>query len=147
MITGSVVSIQLKRTHWAGLDAVDEVKATLEGIDGDRHAGREGGKRQILLTAAGDLRDLGLSPGDLREQVTVELAGLMLMPAGTRLRMGEAVLELTGECEPCTHIGEHVGVDDRESFRQQLRGRRGMLARVAEPGAIRVGDPVGPVAQ
>jgi MOSC domain-containing protein YiiM len=139
---GTVVSLQLKRGHWSALDRVDAVDATAIGLDGDRHAGRQDGKRQVLLTDAGDLRDMGLRPGDLREQVTLELPGLMSLGPGTLLRVGRAVLELTGACEPCTHIGEHVGVEDREAFRQRLVGRRGMLARVSEPGPIRVGDPV-----
>jgi MOSC domain-containing protein YiiM len=142
-MTGTVVSLQLKRDHWAALEAVDSVEATPVGLDGDRHSGRENGKRQILLMAATDLEELGLRPGDLREQVTVDLPGLMSLAAGTRLKVGPAILEITGECTGCTHIGEHVGVDDPEAFRQRLVGRRGMLARVAEPGTIRVGDAVG----
>jgi MOSC domain-containing protein YiiM len=142
MSSGRVISLQMKRQHWAPLEAVDAVEATAVGLTGDRHAGREDGKRQVLLAEAGDLKDLGLHPGDLREQVTVDLPGLMSLGAGTRLRIGEAILELTGVCEPCTHIGEHAGVADVEGFRQKLVGRRGMLARVKEPGAIRVGDQV-----
>jgi MOSC domain-containing protein YiiM len=142
MSSGHVVSLQLKREHWESLVPVDQISLSEEGIDGDRHAGRAEGKRQILLTDAGDLRDLELKPGDLREQVTVELPGLMALPEGTRLRLGTAVLELTGECRPCTHIGEHLGAEDLEELRQQLEGRRGVLARVAEPGSVRLGDPV-----
>jgi MOSC domain-containing protein YiiM len=142
MPSGLVVSLQLKREHWEPLVPVDQVSLSEEGIDGDRHAGRAEGKRQILLTDAGDLRDLELNPGDLREQVTVELPGLMALPEGTRLRLGSAVVELTGECRPCTHIGEHLGAEDPEGLRQQLEGRRGVLARVAEPGSVRVGDSI-----
>jgi MOSC domain-containing protein YiiM len=141
MSSGRVISLQLKREHWEPLERVDAVEATAVGLRGDRHAGREGGKRQVLLTDEADLRDVDLKPGDLREQVTLDLPGLMSLPPGTRLRVGDAVLELTGPCEPCTHIGEHVGVEDREAFQRDLRGRRGMLARVAGPGTIAVGDP------
>jgi MOSC domain-containing protein YiiM len=137
-----VVSLHLLPEHEGAPRTVEEVRATPLGLEGDVHAGRKAGKRQVLLMDAGDLRDLGLRPGELREQVTVDFGGLMDSPAGTRLRLGQAVLELTGPCEPCTHIGEHVGVEDVEAFRQTLRGRRGMLARVAIAGAIRVGDPV-----
>jgi MOSC domain-containing protein YiiM len=147
MPSGHVVSLQLKRGHWAALEPVASVEATAHGLDGDKHAGREGGKRQVLLTDEDDLRDLDLKPGDLREQVTVRLPGLMSLPAGTRLELGRAVLEVTGPCEPCTHIGEHLGRGDVEAFRGRLQGRRGILARVAVPGRIGVGDPVRPVSR
>jgi MOSC domain-containing protein YiiM len=46
-------------------------------------------------------------------------------------------------CAPCTHIGEMLGVPDREAFRAALRGRRGALCTiVAVDGPVRVGDPV-----
>ena len=139
---GRVVSLQTKREHDAPLAPVESFTATALGLEGDRHAGREEGKRQVLLAEAGDLRDLGLDPGDLREQVTLDLPGLMSLDEGTRLRVGEAVLELTGVCEPCTHIGEHIGAKDPEALRRRLVGRRGMLARVVGEGPIRREDPV-----
>ncbi|MGH2547016.1 MAG: MOSC domain-containing protein [Actinomycetota bacterium] len=139
---GRVVSLQTKREHPAPLEPVESFRATELGLEGDRHAGRQEGKRQVLLAEAGDLRDLGLDPGDLREQVTLDLPGLMSLDEGTRLRVGEAVLELTGVCEPCTHIGEHIGAEDPEVLRQSLVGRRGMLARVVGEGPIRRDDPV-----
>ncbi|MGH2657924.1 MAG: MOSC domain-containing protein [Actinomycetota bacterium] len=139
---GRVVSLQTKREHDARLAPVESFTATALGLEGDRHSGREEGKRQILLAEAGDLRDLGLEPGALREQVTLDLPGLMSLGEGTRLRVGEAVLELTGVCEPCTHIGEHIGAEDPEALRRRLVGRRGMLARVVGEGPIRREDPV-----
>ena len=139
---GRVVSLQTKREHFAALETVEAFRATSLGLEGDKHAGREEGKRQILLAEAGDLLHLDLKPGDLREQLTVDLPGLMSMAPGTRLRVGEAVLELTGVCEPCTHIGEHLGAKDPEALRRRLVGRRGMLARVVGDGAIRRDDQV-----
>lgn len=138
---GRVVALHAKRRRHAPLDPMSAAVVTERGIEGDVHAG-DGRGRQLLLTHAGDLRDLGLRPGDLREQVTVELPGLMALQPGTRLRLGGATVETTGPCEPCTHIGEHVGVDDRDGFRDRLRGRRGMLASVVEGGIIHVGDAV-----
>jgi MOSC domain-containing protein YiiM len=139
---GRVVSLQTKREHFEALEPVQAFRATALGLAGDRHAGREHGKRQILIAEEASLSDLDLKPGDLREQLTVDLPGLMSMAPGTRLRVGEAVLELTGVCEPCTHIGEHLGAKDPEALRQRLVGRRGMLARVVGDGAIRRDDQV-----
>jgi MOSC domain-containing protein YiiM len=144
MAEGKVVSLQVVPGNHATAEFRDVVTAVEgKGIEGDWHFHR--GNRAVLLIDQADLRDLDLRPGDLREQVTLQLDGLMSLPAGTRLRLGQATLELTKVCDPCTHIGEHVGVDDVESFRHRLQGRRGMLARVASvegDGRIRVGDRV-----
>jgi MOSC domain-containing protein YiiM len=145
-VNGSVVSIQLLKGHGQPQRPVSEVIALpSQGLEGDLHGKtREDGKRQVLLMDTESLEAMGLSPGDLRDQVTLELPGLQRLPAGTRLRIGQAELELTGPCEPCTHIGELLGKEDREAFRQSLEGRRGVLARVVTirgEGRIRIGDP------
>jgi MOSC domain-containing protein YiiM len=143
-MTGSVVSLQIVPGNHAPPRFLDQVRAIAgEGIEGDWHRGHQ--RRSVLLAHAGDLDDVGLRPGDLREQITVDLPGLMKLAPGTRLRVGPAVLEVTKECAPCTHIGEHVGVEDVEAFRGSLEGRRGMLASVVETEddrPMRVGDPV-----
>jgi hypothetical protein len=142
-LSGRVVSIQVVPGNHAEPRFVEEgTPLPGGGLEGDWH--RKRGTRALLLMDAGDLRDMGLSPGDLREQITIDLRGLMELPEGTRLRVGPAVIEITKACEPCTHIGEHVGVDDMEAFRDHLRGRRGMLGRFVEADGqpIRVGDPV-----
>jgi MOSC domain-containing protein YiiM len=144
MSDGKVASLQVVPGNHATAEFRDAVVAVGgKGIEGDWHFHR--GDRAVLLMDQGDLRDLELRPGDLREQITLDLEGLMFLPPGTRLRMGDVTLELTKVCAPCTHIGEHVGVEDVEEFRDRLQGRRGMLARVAAVegrGRIRVGDRV-----
>jgi hypothetical protein len=142
-VTGRVVSLQVVPGNHAEPRFVEQgTPIAGGGLQGDWH--RKRGGRALLLMDARDLRELGLSPGDLREQITLDLPGLMHLEAGTRLRVGPAVLEVTKPCEPCTHIGEHVGVDDVEAFRDHLRGRRGMLGRFVESDGqpIKVGDPV-----
>lgn len=144
MSEGRVVALHVTRVRHRQPEAVEAARATAHGIEGDIHAGGSS-KRQVLLVEAGDLRRVGLRPGDLREQLTVDLPGLMAIPVGTRVEIGGAVLEITAECDPCTHIGEDLRVEDVEAFRDRLRGRRGMLARVVEAGEIRTGDVVAPV--
>ncbi len=147
LVAGRVVSLQVVREHGRPVDAVFQVRAVVgSGLDGDVHGkARAGTRRQVLLADASVLRELGLRPGDLREQITVDLPGLDALPAGTRLRIGQAVVELTGPCEPCTHIGTLLGVPDPRQFQQRLAGRRGQLAMVVAAdgeGLIRVDDPV-----
>lgn len=142
---GRVASLQLHEAHGRPLRPVDEVVAVANlGLEGDVHKGAEGGKRHVLLMDTESLEALGLSPGDLRDQVTLDLPGLQALPVGTRLQVGQAELELTGPCQPCTHIGELLEKQDREEFRELLVGRRGVLARVVavtSDGRIRIGDP------
>lgn len=142
MTDGRVVALHRNRRRHAPLEAVEDVNITAAGIEGDIHAGRRGGRRQVLVVDAGQLAALGLAPGDLREQITIDLPQLMTLAAGTRVAVGDAELELTGPCEPCTHIGEHLGAADPEALRRRLVGRRGMLARVAREGRVAVGDRV-----
>jgi MOSC domain-containing protein YiiM len=146
LVNGRVVSIQILQAHGRPPRPVPEAVAVQgRGLEEDIHGKtREDGKRQVLLMDTETLDALGLSPGDLRDQVTLELPGLQRLPEGTRLRVGQAELELTAPCEPCTHIGELLGKENREAFRRSLVGRRGMLARVVSvtgDGRIRVGDP------
>ena len=138
---GTVVALHVNPGRHRAMEPREAVMATERGVEGDVHAGRRG-KRQVLLVDAGDLHAVGLAPGDLREQVTVDLPGLMGLRPAARLTLGEAEVEITGVCEPCTHIGDHVGVEDPEAFRRRLIGRRGMLARVVREGRIAVGDRV-----
>jgi MOSC domain-containing protein YiiM len=77
--------------------------------------------------------------------LTVDLHGLDDLAAGTRLTIGEAVLELTGPCEPCEVIGRINRVADPYALRDALEGRRGVLARVVDvtgAGRIRLGDAI-----
>lgn len=117
----------------------------LGGLEGDWHGSRFPYVRSILMVDRAVLDDLGLGPGDLREQVTVEgLPELDSLASGTRLLAGEAELEITKECGPCLTIGAYNRVRDAEAFRDALRGRRGVFVRFVEgsPREISLGDPV-----
>jgi MOSC domain-containing protein YiiM len=106
------------------------------GIEGDAHRS-PGSVRSVLLEDREVLEELGLAPGQIKENVTLGGVGVNALEPGTRLRIGDAVLELTKECAPCTRMEEI-----RPGLQERLRGRRGVLARVVEPGTARIGDPV-----
>jgi MOSC domain-containing protein YiiM len=116
------------------LDAVRAVENM--GLEGDRHA-KPDSHRQVLLIEAETLEKLGLRVGEVKENITTRGIALMSLPAGARLHVGEAVLEVTGECRPCERMEEL-----RPGLRGVLAGQRGMLARVAQGGTLRVGDPI-----
>jgi MOSC domain-containing protein YiiM len=106
------------------------------GLEGDRHA-QSDSKRQVLFMEAETLEKLGLRVGDVKENVTTRGIALMSLPIGARLRVGEAVFEITDVCRPCSRMDEL-----RPGLRETLSGQRGMLARVAQGGTLRVGDSI-----
>ncbi|MGF1500879.1 MAG: MOSC domain-containing protein [Paracoccaceae bacterium] len=77
---------------------------------------------------------------DLRRNIAVAELNLLAL-RGRQLRLGGAVLEITGPCAPCTRMEETLGPGGYSA----LRGHGGMTAAVIEPGAIALGDPVTPL--
>lgn len=144
---GKVVGLFLFEEEGAPPNAVETVyPASNGGFAGDRHGVRSG--RKILAADAAALGSLGLSPGAVREQITIDgIPGLDSLPVGTRLRAGKAIFEVTKPCAPCLVIGEYNGVEDKEAFRAALEGKRGIFVMFVEPGAVSVGDEVSVVAQ
>jgi MOSC domain-containing protein YiiM len=90
----------------------------------------------VLFVSADHLRSVGVEPGEVRENMTVEGLDVQQWPIGQRVRVGDdAVFEITMVCEPCHRMDEL-----REGLRAELDGKRGMLARVVEDGEVAVGD-------
>ena len=146
--SGRVIGIYVLNAHGERPQPRTEVRALVgSGLEGDLHGkGRAAGTgRQVLVMDRQTLEASGLNPGDLREQITVDFAALETLPVGTHVRVGDATLEVTGPCEPCTHIGKLNGRPDAVEFKKTLEGRRGQLAKVIAvegDGFIRLGDPV-----
>ncbi len=123
---------------------VAEVEIAPHGLVGDRRA--TPGPRAVTLIQAEHLpaiRALARAPwaafGDLRRNIAV--AGISLAALrGRRVRLGGAVLELTGVCAPCSRMEEALGPGGYSA----MRGHGGLTARVLAPGPLRLGDPVAP---
>lgn len=68
------------------------------------------------------------------------------LPAGTRLAIGSAVIEVTAEPHTgCSKFVERFGLDAMKFVSSRERKElhlRGINARVVRPGAIRTGDTV-----
>jgi MOSC domain-containing protein YiiM len=119
------------------MDARDRVQAIEgHGLDGCAHA-RAGTKRQVLFASAQHLEDLEVEYGRIRENFTVEGTDVHEWPVGQRLRVGDAVFEITMVCDPCSRMDEI-----RPGLQAELQGRRGMLARVVESGDVAAGDEI-----
>ena len=110
-----------------------------QGIEGDIYFGHD--KRQVLLLDKGVLAEHGYKPGELREQILVDLPGLQSLEIGTKVSVGSAEVEITMDCAPCLTMASYMG-EDGESFVNKMMRRRGMLARVSKSGEVRPGDKV-----
>ena len=99
--------------------------------------GRRGSSRQLLLMDIETLDEFGIAPGRAKENITTRGIKLDALSTGQRIRAGEALLEITKECEPC-HQMDAI----RQGLQEALRGRRGILCRVIESGQIRRGDAI-----
>lgn len=112
-----------------------------KGIKGDRKAGKRENRAVLLLGQAtyNHLKRIGLElpSGALGENLILNLDPHTLEP-GTRLRIGNALLEVSLYCTPCKTLRDRYGQD----FPQQLGKRRGMLAKVLWGGTVRPGDSV-----
>ncbi|PYT67716.1 MAG: MOSC domain-containing protein [Acidobacteria bacterium] len=106
------------------------------GLNGCSHA-QSGGTRQVLLVDRETLEAVELQPGMLRESITSDGLNVNSLGTGQRLGIGEARLEVTMVCTPCSQM-ERI----RPGLRKELWGRRGMLCRVLAGGIIRPGDSI-----
>ena len=150
---------QRGRLDWIGLspgrrEPIDEVTEVVvrvgTGLDGDRHALRGTGKRQVTLIQAEHLPAIAatlrptadgtselVTPDRLRRNLLV--SGFPLLAVrDRRFRVGGVLLEGTGLCHPCSRMEEEFGPGGYNA----VRGHGGITARVIEGGTIRVGDAV-----
>jgi len=81
------------------------------------------------------LEAMDLAPGVIRENITTEGINVNGLNPGQLLRVGAALLEVSTVCTPCDQL-EKI----RPGLRREIFGRRGMLCKVIEGGAIRPGD-------
>lgn len=102
------------------------------------------GKRQVTLIQAEHLPVIAALAG--LEEVTPELLRRNIVVRGLpllalkdrRFRLGDVVLEGTGECHPCSRMEENLGPGGYNA----VRGHGGLTARVIVGGTLRVGDVV-----
>ncbi len=112
------------------------------GLEGDRYSG--GGKRQVTLLQAEHLPVIAglaqreaVQPALLRRNLVV--AGISVLALkNQRFRIGSALFEGSGPCEPCSKMETALGPGGYNA----MRGHGGVCALVIEDGEIAVGDAV-----
>ena len=135
---GTIISLQLCPGHRKPMHMVEEAEViTNLGLKNDKHALPDS-SRQILLIEKEALDELGVAPGQVKENITTKGIQLMGLTYGNRLSIGNGViLEITKACSPCSRMEEL-----RPGLLREIVGKRGMLARVIQGGVIRQGDTI-----
>lgn len=143
MRPGNVAWLGLRPARRAAMQIVETARLDPgEGLVGDRYAGRTGGARQVTLIAAEHLVAIAAYLGvetiaaeQLRRNIVVSGLNLLALK-GRRFRLGEALLEATGECHPCSRMEEILGPGGYNA----VRGHGAITARVIEGGVVGLGD-------
>ena len=149
MSAGSIASINVSGGGVPKLP-VQECRILPQGLEGDRqrdlrfHGGPDRAvslyslERILALQAEGH----PIVSGSIGENLT--LAGLdwNLVVPGARMRVGDALLELTRYAAPCRNITGSFADGNMNRVSAKLHPGWGRLyARVIEEGLVRVGDP------
>lgn len=111
------------------------------GIEGDAHAGTW--HRQVSLLGIESVRKVQenitftLQNGAFAENILTEGLTLFKLPVGTRLKIGEALTEVTQIGKEC-----HTACAIREAAGDCVMPREGIFVKVLEGGAVKAGDEI-----
>jgi MOSC domain-containing protein YiiM len=165
-VRGIVASVGRSAAHMMRKPVRDRIRLIAGlGVEGDAHAGAtvrhrsrverdptQPNLRQVHLIHA-ELHDelaaagIVVGPGEMGENVTTRGIVLLALPAGTRLRLGDAALiELTGLRNPCKQLegvrpGLLAAALDRDE-RGRLVRKAGVMAIVLRSGEVAPGDAI-----
>ncbi|BAY66610.1 hypothetical protein NIES22_67540 (plasmid) [Calothrix brevissima NIES-22] len=131
----SITYLFIKHQHGSVMREVEELNLKVGyGIEGDINANPIS-PRQILVVRYEDIRELAISPGELRENLVIAGVDSATFTPGALINFESgAAIRLTFHCEPCKHIAYLV-----DSLKT-IQAKRGILGVVINSGRIRVGN-------
>ncbi|HMI94997.1 MAG TPA: MOSC domain-containing protein [Micropepsaceae bacterium] len=139
---GRLLGIARAPTLRAALVELDEVQVgDAEGVRGDAR-GRKSGRQVTVLFREGwesACGELGVRLPWVARRANLFVEGVAPPREGGQLRIGDLVLEVTQETQPC-HLMEAAQRGLKRALTPEWRG--GVCCRVLKGGTIRVGDSV-----
>ena len=141
---GKVEWVSVRPKAKGEVKPLEEVEAQEgKGLVGDHYSGKSG-HRQVTLIQAEHLAGVAymlktevIDPELTRRNIVVSGINLLAFE-DQQFQIGEAVLQMTGPCEPCERMEENLG----EGGYNAMRGHGGITCRVVKGGKIKVGDKV-----
>lgn len=145
MKPGCIVWIGVRTARREAVMMLDSVEAKAgKGLSGDRYRTSSNGARQVTLIQAEDLSAIAsylqrepIDPALMRRNIVVQGMNLLALK-NKRFMVGTALLEYSGECQPCSRMEETFGAGGYNA----VRGHGGITARILSDGIIRVGDSI-----
>lgn len=142
-MTGKLLAIAMKEVKRAPMILKDSANVTTEkGVEGD-HRGKPG-DRQVTVISKDSwdeaCRDFPKSIPWIARRANLLVEGIVLANSkGQFLKIGDLVLEITGETKPCDRMDEYYqGL--QEVLKPEWRG--GVTCRVVNSGNIKIDDTV-----
>jgi len=139
---GTVVAVNISEKKGTPKKTVEEgVLIENFGLQGDAHAGKW--HRQVSLLGVESIEKAKLGPtnglchGVFAENITTEGIELYTLPVGTKLRVGESLLEISQIGKEC-----HEGCAVSKLVGQCVMPREGVFAVVLQGGKVRAGDAI-----
>jgi len=142
---------QRGRVEWIGIRperGVEMIELTTvqinrgSGLEADRFNGREDSPRQVTLIQQEHLAVIAacvgretIEPALLRRNIVVSGINLLALK-DKQFHLGEALLEFSGACHPCSKMEAALGAGGYNA----MRGHGGITARVIEAGRVQPGD-------
>ena len=140
-MAASVVAVCTSERKGERKRPVSAVVVTVgRGIEGDAHAGEW--HRQVSMLGLESIRKmqahgLSVNPGDFAENVTTLGIELPSLAVGTKLKVGDTVLEVTQIGKVC-----HAPCAIYRQAGDCVMPREGIFTKVLQGGQIRSGDTV-----
>jgi MOSC domain-containing protein YiiM len=136
-----IARVSFKRGPLVPADQAEVTTKT--GIEGDARGSKTGRQVTVLFREGWEAAcsELGRELPWIARRANLYVEGMPVPRAGAKLVIGDLVLEVTQETQPCHLMDEaHFGL--RAALKPDWRG--GVCCRVVEGGAIRIGDRVDP---
>ncbi len=141
--SGTLVWIGIRPARKQAMLTPDCVMAdSQQGLIGDRYSGRNG-KRHVTLFQQEHIQAIesytgkSIPPETFRRNLLIQGINLLSLK-GQTFQIGEATLQMTGLCHPCSQMEEALGVGGYNA----MRGHGGITARVISDGLMSRGDEV-----
>ena len=155
-MSASVIQISVKSETpgEVGLPILSVAQALVkkEGLEGDYNRARKKKKDNdpdmaVMIISTDILDQLNqegwpVKPGDVGENLTITNIDYKKIAAGQQYLIGEAEIEISFICEPCTNLYKlpYVGTQRGPEFMAAIMNRRGGYARVLKEGSVSVGN-------